>query len=37
LSIARRNIDLMHGRIDVTSARGVGTTVTLRVRAAVAA
>lgn len=32
LSIARRNIELMEGAIDVTSSRGAGTTVTLRVR-----
>ena len=32
LSIARRNIELMGGDIDVVSRRGVGTTVTLRVR-----
>ncbi len=34
LSIARRNVDLMGGQIDVTSATGAGTTVTLRVRVA---
>ena len=34
LTIARRNVELNHGRIEVTSARGVGTTVSLWVPAA---
>ena len=31
LTIARRNIELLHGSIEVQSERGVGTTVTMRV------
>ncbi len=37
LTIAKRNIELTGGRIDVTSARGAGTTVTLTLPAAAAA